>query len=71
MTTINFHHFTAIRTSVDGSPIVGLLAKVIETHITNNETCEAASGALWDLFIEHSMNELNQFSPFHSNLHFC
>ena len=55
MNAINFHHSTAIRTAVDGPRIVELLAKVIETHITNNETCEAASGALWDLFIEPSM----------------
>jgi len=29
--------------------------KVIETHITNSKTCEAASGALKNLFIEPSM----------------
>ena len=55
MNTINFHHSTAIRTSVDGFRIVGLLVKVIEAHITNSKTCETASGALWNLFLEPSM----------------
>jgi len=33
-----------------------LLGKVIETHIANSVTCEAASGALWNLFDEPNMN---------------
>jgi len=55
MNAINFHHSTAIRTAVDGSRIVGLLVKVIETHITNSDTCRVASGALSKLFFEPSM----------------
>ena len=54
MATINSHHFTAIRTAVDGSHIVGLLGKVIEAHITNSEACEVASNVLWRLFLEPS-----------------
>ena len=56
MNTINFHHFTENRSSVDGYRIVGLLVKVIETHITNSEICEPASGALRNLLAEPNMN---------------
>jgi len=62
MITINFHHSTAIRNTVDGPHIVKLLVKVIDTHITNNKTCEAASGALNNLFAEPSMKVNKQFS---------
>jgi len=68
MNTINLHHFTAIRTSIDAYHIAGLLVKVIETHITNSETCRVAYSAIMNLFEEPSMKcELNQFHPFHSN----
>ena len=61
MNSINFHHSTENRTSVDGSLIVELLVKVIETHFTNNDTCEAASDALSHLLIEPSIQP-NQFN---------
>jgi len=68
MNAINFHHSTENRTSVDGSHIVGLLGKVIETHITNNETCGAASDALLKLLLEPSMlGQFNSISHFISH----
>ena len=64
MNTNNFHHSTAIRTSID-SRIVRLLPKVIETHITNVVTCESASGALSQLLIKPSIiSQINSFSHF-------